>query len=110
MRRSEGYIYVEMLAGFFVCCFIGFSLLPMFTAINSARKNAELDTKAAHLLYKQLEAYMEGETLPLTNELDSGTFDITWSMPSDYPGFMEGCLKYESFEGKSRTICDLAKR
>ncbi|RFU66779.1 hypothetical protein D0469_16810 [Peribacillus saganii] len=110
MKRSEGYIYVEMLAAFFVCCFIAFSLLPMFNNISSARKNAELDTEAAHLLYEQLESYMAIQTAPALSNYNNRSFDITWNMPAAYPGFVEGCLKYESYEGESKTICDLAKK
>ncbi|CAH0345720.1 competence type IV pilus minor pilin ComGE [Bacillus sp. CECT 9360] len=115
MRNSRGYIYLEMLAAFSVCCFIALSVLPILELVVTERNNAMQRMKAHHLLYEKLQAYMEGESEAVdeTFVVNDMTYKMTWEpfLPSsDFSGMMRGCIEYENYGERDEMICDAAKR
>jgi hypothetical protein len=112
LRKSYGYIYVEMLAAFFICCFISLSILPIFEHVVAERHNAIERMKAYHLLYEKLQAYMEGENgaVDETFNANGRTYKLTWKPEETFYGMLRGCIEYENYGRENESICDAAKR
>lgn len=112
MRNSDGYIYVEMLAAFFVCFFISLSILPIFEKVMADRKDSMYRMEAYHLLYERLQAYMEGESEAVDGTIivNGKTYKMTWMSETAFIGMVQGCIEYEKVGKKRESVCDAAKR
>ncbi|PLT34726.1 competence type IV pilus minor pilin ComGE [Bacillus sp. V5-8f] len=111
MRNSNGYIYIELLAAFFIFCFITFSILPIYEKIMVDRADVRIRMEAFHLLYEKLQAYMEREieAVDKTISVNGRAYQLTWEPNSDFP-MMRGCIYYKNFGGKNVSVCDFTKR
>ncbi|WP_409301654.1 hypothetical protein [Peribacillus sp. SCS-155] len=112
MKRSEGYIYFELLASFFVCCFIAFSILPIFIKMETDRQNVRLRMEAKHLLYLELEGYMRQEFIfdQKTITKNSREYQMVWRSADPSIKFMEGCVRYRNAVDKEVEVCDYVTR
>ncbi|OIK13762.1 hypothetical protein BIV59_04700 [Bacillus sp. MUM 13] len=111
MKNSSGYIYLEMLASFFLCVFLAVSILPIMSKIRHDRSDLFMKTEAYHLLYEQLDAYMDGEGQASGSLKSRGhSYILTWRESSVSQGMMEGCITYKKANGREETFCDAAKR
>ncbi|MFD6439299.1 hypothetical protein ACFWDG_05700 [Peribacillus sp. NPDC060186] len=112
MRNSRGYVYLEMITAFSICIFLVISILPIIEEIMTNRKNVVLRTEAHYLLYERLNAFMDGEVNAVDQEIQyqKRLYEITWKDLRDFPGLIEGCVRYENAVGKSESICDAAKK
>ncbi|MED3690563.1 hypothetical protein P4534_17460 [Peribacillus butanolivorans] len=112
MRNSRGYVYLEMIAAFSICIVLVISILPILEEIMTNRKNAVLRTEAHYLLYERLTAFMDGEVNAVDQEIhyQKRLYELTWKEQKDFPGLIEGCVRYENEVGKSESICDAAKK
>lgn len=112
MRNSSGYIYLEMLAAFSVCCFIALSVLPILEHVAAERNNAVQRMKAYHLLYEKLQDYMGGESEAVNQAfvVNEMSYKMTWEPASDFSGMMRGCIEYKNYGERAEMICDAAKR
>ncbi|MDQ0218334.1 hypothetical protein ELQ35_12425 [Peribacillus cavernae] len=112
MKNSRGYIYVEMLAAFFICCFVALSILPILETVMIERHNAIQRMGAYHLLYEKLQAYMEGESEPVdeTFMVNDQTYRLTWKPEEGFSGMTRGCIEYKNYGQRDEIICDAAKK
>lgn len=112
MRKSDGYIYLDIIAALSVCIFIALTLLPIIDEIKLDRKNILLKTEAHYVLYEKLTAYLDGEmeAIPMEIIQHNHKYILTWRAHKDYPGMMEGCIQYENAFRKTEMVCDASKR
>lgn len=112
MKRSEGYIYLDMMAALSVCLFIALTLFPIITQIKLNRENIWLRTEANYILYEKLTAYLEGELEAEQMEImqKNHQYKLTWRVNNDFPEMMEGCIQYENAFRKTEMVCDATKR
>lgn len=111
MNNSKGYIFLEMLVAFSMCCFIAVSIVPVVQSVALDRHNTEMRTSAYHVLYEKLAAYSVGE-LSATNgvlEWEGVTYSLSWRADSEFPGMVEGCVSYETGAKQIETLCDSTK-
>lgn len=112
MRNYKGYVYLELMAAFSVCIFLILSILPIIDELITRRKDIVIRTEAHHLLYERLTAFMDGEIQAIGQEIinKKKSYELIWKDHGDFPGMIEGCVRYENESGKFETICDAAKR
>ena len=112
MKRSDGYIFLDMMAAFSVCAFIAFTLFPIITQIILDRQNNWLRTEAHYILYEKLNAYLEGELDAEQMEITERNhqYSLTWRVHEDFPMMIEGCIQYENTFKKTERVCDATKR
>ena len=112
MKRSDGYIYLDMMAALSVCLFIALTLFPIITQIKLDRQNIWLRTEANYILYEKLTAYLEGEidAEPMEITQKNYKYTLTWRVNNDFPEMMEGCIQYENAFKKTEMVCDATKR
>lgn len=112
MKRSDGYIYLDMMAALSVCIFIVSTLFPIITQIKMDRQNIWLRTEAHYILYEKLTAYLEGEIEADTMEVmqSNHQYTVTWKVHHDVPEMVEGCIQYENAFKKTEMVCDATKR
>lgn len=111
MKNSKGYIVLEVLASFSLCCFLAVSALPMLQQLNTDRQDAVLRSKAAHMLYEKLSASMTARTVPADSkgEILGRPYEIRWKTSGTYPGMTEGCIEYENYRKNKQAVCDFFK-
>ncbi len=112
MKRSDGYIYLDMIAALSVCLFIALTLFPIITEMKLDRHNNWLRTEAHHILYEKLTAYLEGDMNadPMEIRQRNHQYTLTWKVHNDFPDMMEGCIQYENAFEKPERVCDATKR
>lgn len=108
MKNSNGYIYVELLAAFFVLTFLIATILPILQEIEIDRKNNKIRSEAVHLLYEKLNGIGFEENVVV--EVGITLYTIHFANSSEFPSMIEGCINYKNMEGFDENICDLTKR
>jgi len=111
LNNSKGYIFLEMLVAFSMCCFIALSIVPVIQSIALDRHNAEMRTSAYHVLYEKLAAYSVGESSASNGVYEEAgvNYSFTWRADSNLPGMVEGCISYETGAKRIETLCDSTK-
>ncbi|RFU65685.1 competence type IV pilus minor pilin ComGE [Peribacillus glennii] len=111
MKNSDGYIFVEMLAAFFVFSFICFSILPIYQKIIADKDDVKIRMEAIHLLYEQLQAYMEGEIEAVDETITKNgeTYHMKWEAEPVF-AMIRGCIHYKNHGEKNVSVCDSTKR
>lgn len=112
MKRSDGYIYLDMMAALSVCLFIALTLFPIIYQVKLDRHNIMLRTEAYHILYEKLNAYLKGDISANSMEMSERNhqYKLTWRANNDFPEMIEGCIQYENAFKKTEQICDSTKR
>lgn len=112
MKRSDGYIYLDMIVALSICLFIALTLFPIIHQIKLDRHDITLKTEAHHILYEKLTAYLTGEIDAEPLEMTEGNdqYTLTWKVNHDFPEMIEGCIQYENAFGETEKICDFTKR
>ena len=112
MKKSDGYIYLDILAALSVCLFIALTLFPIIDEIKLDRQNILLRTEAHYVLYEKLTAFLDGEmdAIPMEIVQRNHKYTLTWKVHKDFPEMMEGCIQYENAFRKTESICDATKR
>ncbi|MFE4705887.1 hypothetical protein [Peribacillus simplex] len=112
MRNCKGYVYLELIAAFAVCIFLVLAILPILEELLMDRKDIAVRTEAHHLLYESLTAFMDGEIQAVGQEIiyKKRSYVLVWKDHGDFPGMIEGCVRYEDESGNLESICDAAKK
>ena len=112
LKRSDGYIYLDMLAALSICLFIALTLFPIINQIKLDRHNILLRTEAHHILYEKLTAYLKGEIDANSMEMmeRNHQYTLTWRANHGFPEMIEGCIHYENAFEETEKICDSTKR
>ncbi|MFJ7927961.1 hypothetical protein [Peribacillus sp. NPDC096448] len=112
MRNCKGYVYLELMAAFSVCILLVLAILPILEELLTHRKDIAVRTEAHHLLYERLTAFMDGEIDAVGQEIiyKKRSYELVWKDQGDFPGMIEGCVRYEDGTGKLESVCDAAKK
>ncbi|MED4634975.1 hypothetical protein P9443_19060 [Peribacillus frigoritolerans] len=112
MRNCKGYVYLELMAAFSICILLALAILPILEEVLTQRKDIPVRTEAHNLLYERLTAFMDGEIQAVGQEIiyKKRSFELFWKDHGDFPGMIEGCVRYEHETGNWESICDAAKK
>ncbi len=112
LKKSDGYIYLDMMAALSVCLFIALTLFPMIHQLKLDRQNIVLRIEAQYVLYEKLTAFLDGEieAIPMEIMQNKQQYTLTWRVHEEFPEMMEGCIQYENAFGKTEMVCDATKR
>lgn len=111
MKNSKGYIVLEVLASFSLCCFLAVTAVPMLQQLSADRQDAVLRSRAAHMLYETMAAAMTERTVPSDSrgEIQGQAYMIRWKTSETNPEMTEGCIEYENYRKRKQAVCDYFK-